>query len=72
MKPAPVVLITGAAAGIGRATALAFAHAGYRIVATDLRADRGPALLAELKAAGADARFVVADHAKEADSAQAV
>ncbi len=72
MKPAPVVLITGAAAGIGHATALAFARAGYRIVATDLRADRGPALLAALQAAGADAHFVAADHAKEADTARAV
>lgn len=72
MKPAPVVLITGAAAGIGKATALAFARAGYRIVATDLRADRGPGLLAELQALGAEARFVAADHAKEADAAKAV
>jgi NAD(P)-dependent dehydrogenase (short-subunit alcohol dehydrogenase family) len=72
MKPAPVVLITGAAAGIGKATALAFAHAGYRIVATDLDASRGEALLTELKATGAEARFVVADHAKEADTAKSV
>ena len=72
MKPAPVVLITGAAAGIGHATALAFARAGYRIVATDLRADRGPALLNALQAVGAEARFVVADQAQEADTARAV
>jgi NAD(P)-dependent dehydrogenase (short-subunit alcohol dehydrogenase family) len=72
MQSSPVVLITGAAAGIGHATALAFARAGYRIVATDLRADRGPALLAALQAAGADARFVAADHAKEADTVRAV
>ena len=52
MKPAPVVLITGAAAGIGKATALAFARLGYRLLVTDLKAESGPPLLAELKAAG--------------------
>ena len=72
MPPAPVVLITGAAAGIGRATAVAFARAGYRIVATDLKPASGPALLAELKAAGADARYLTADHAREADTVGAV
>lgn len=72
MKPAPVVLITGAAAGIGKATALAFARRGYRILATDLKAESGPPLVAELKAAGGDARYVVADQAKEADAILAV
>ena len=65
MKPAPVVLITGAAAGIGLATALAFARAGYRIVGTDLKAESGPALLAAVQAAGAEARYLAADHARE-------
>ena len=72
MKPARVVLITGAAAGIGKATALAFARLGYRLVVTDLKAESGPALLAELKAAGGDARYVVADQAKETDAILAV
>ena len=72
MKPAPVVLITGAAAGIGKATALAFARLGYRLLVTDLKAESGPPLLAELKAAGGDARYVVADQAKEADAILAV
>lgn len=72
MTPSPVVLITGAAAGIGKATALAFARAGYRIVATDLDAARGAVLLGELKTLGADARFVQADHAREADTVKAV
>jgi NAD(P)-dependent dehydrogenase (short-subunit alcohol dehydrogenase family) len=72
MKPAPVVLITGAAAGIGKATALAFARLGYRLILTDLKAESGPALLAEIKAAGGDARYVVADQSKEADAILAV
>jgi NAD(P)-dependent dehydrogenase (short-subunit alcohol dehydrogenase family) len=72
MKPAPVVLITGAAAGIGKATALAFARRGYRLVVTDLKAECGPALLADLQSAGGDARYVVADQSKEADVIRAV
>ena len=68
MKAAPVVFITGAAAGIGKATALAFARLGYRLVVTDLKAESGPGLLAELKAAGGEARYLVADQAKEADA----
>lgn len=68
----PVVLITGAAAGIGRATACAFAGAGYRVVATDRQAGAGPALLAELRALGVEAEFVEADHGTEAGCARAV
>ncbi|MBF6605657.1 MAG: SDR family oxidoreductase [Chloroflexi bacterium] len=40
---APVVLVTGASSGIGRATAEAFAGAGY-LVAVNYRTQRGPAL----------------------------
>jgi NAD(P)-dependent dehydrogenase (short-subunit alcohol dehydrogenase family) len=72
MKLTPVVLITGAAAGIGKATALGFARLGYRLVVTDLQADSGPQLLAEIKAVGAEARYVVADHAKEGGAILAV
>ncbi len=72
MKPAPVVLITGAAAGIGKATALAFARRGYRLVVTDLQAGSGPGLLEELRAAGGEARYVVADQSKESDAILAV
>lgn len=68
----PVVIITGAAAGIGRATARAFAQAGYRIVAADNQAEAGPALIAELRALGAEATFVAADQALEADGARVV
>lgn len=57
----PVVLITGALAGIGRATAVAFAHEGARIVVSGRRADTGAALAAELTALGAETVFVQAD-----------
>jgi NAD(P)-dependent dehydrogenase (short-subunit alcohol dehydrogenase family) len=57
----PVVLITGALTGIGRATAFAFARAGARLVVSGRRAEQGAALEAELREAGAEAVFVQAD-----------
>jgi len=63
----PVVLITGALAGIGRATALAFAHEGARIVISGRRDDTGQALAAELRGIGAEAEFVRADVRHEDD-----
>ncbi|OUL68250.1 SDR family NAD(P)-dependent oxidoreductase [Paraburkholderia hospita] len=57
----PVVLITGALTGIGRATAFAFARAGARLVVSGRRAAEGAALEAELREAGAEALFVKAD-----------
>ncbi len=48
-----VVIVTGAAAGIGRATALRFAAEGAKVAAWDVQAAAGEALLAELKQAGA-------------------
>jgi NAD(P)-dependent dehydrogenase (short-subunit alcohol dehydrogenase family) len=57
----PVVLITGALTGIGRATAFAFANEGARIVVSGRRDDTGEALVTELRALGAEAEFVRAD-----------
>ncbi len=47
----PVVLITGALTGIGRATALAFAQEGARIVVSGRRDQEGHALTQELRCA---------------------
>jgi len=63
----PVVLITGALAGIGRATALAFAAEGARLVVSGRRADAGNALAAELRDLGVEAEFVNADVRHEDD-----
>jgi NAD(P)-dependent dehydrogenase (short-subunit alcohol dehydrogenase family) len=63
----PVVLITGALTGIGRATALAFARDGARIVVSGRRDEAGRALAAELKALGAEAEFLHADVRREDD-----
>jgi NAD(P)-dependent dehydrogenase (short-subunit alcohol dehydrogenase family) len=57
----PVVLITGALTGIGRATAFAFANEGARIVVSGRRDATGEALVAELRSLGAQAEFVRAD-----------
>jgi NAD(P)-dependent dehydrogenase (short-subunit alcohol dehydrogenase family) len=57
----PVVLITGALTGIGRATALAFAKNGARLVVSGRREAEGKALEAELRGAGAEAAFIQAD-----------
>jgi NAD(P)-dependent dehydrogenase (short-subunit alcohol dehydrogenase family) len=63
----PVVLITGALAGIGRATALAFGREGARVVVSGRRDDAGQALAAELRTLGAEAEFVRADVRREQD-----
>jgi 3-oxoacyl-[acyl-carrier protein] reductase len=61
-------LITGAATGIGRATALLFAQAGANVAINHLgQAADAQTLLAELKAAGVKAWAVEADVSKAAD-----
>jgi NAD(P)-dependent dehydrogenase (short-subunit alcohol dehydrogenase family) len=57
----PVILITGALTGIGRATAFAFAERGARLVVSGRREAEGRALEAELRQRGADAVFIRAD-----------
>ena len=56
-----VILITGALTGIGRATALAFAHNGARIVVSGRREQEGHALASELRSLGTEAEFIRAD-----------
>jgi NAD(P)-dependent dehydrogenase (short-subunit alcohol dehydrogenase family) len=63
----PVVLITGALTGIGRAAALAFAEGGSRIVVSGRHEEAGQALATELRALGAEAEFVRADVRREDD-----
>ena len=63
----PVVLITGALTGIGRATAVAFAKDGARVIASGRREAEGKALEAELRDLGAEAAFIPADVRHEDD-----
>ena len=57
----PVVLITGALTGIGRATALAFAREGARVVVSGRHDEEGKKLAVEMRKLGAEAEFVRAD-----------
>src|SRR6266576_5644621 len=63
----PVVLITGALTGIGRATAVIFAQEGAHLVVSGRRDKDGQELAAELQALGAEAIFVRADVRNEDD-----
>lgn len=63
----PVVLITGALTGIGRATAIAFAKEGARLSISGRSEEAGQALSAELRALGAEAEFTRVDVRSEAD-----
>src|ERR1700677_2032467 len=62
-----VVLITGALTGIGRATAVAFANKGAKVVVSGRHDDKGQELATELRALGAEAEFVRADVQNEDD-----
>ena len=64
MNP-PVVLITGALTGIGRATAVAFAQGGARVVAAGRHDDAGQQLAEELRALGSEAEYVNVDVRRE-------
>ncbi len=63
----PVVLITGALTGIGRAAAIIFAQEGARVVVSGRRDKQGKELVAELQALGAEAIFVRTDVRKDED-----
>ena len=63
----PVILITGALTGIGRATAIAFAESGARLVVSGRREAEGNALASELRELGAQAHFIRADVRHDGD-----
>ena len=66
-----VAIITGAATGIGRATALLFAREGASVVVADINEDDAQRTVADIKGEGADARFVRTD-VSEAEDVQAL
>jgi 3-oxoacyl-[acyl-carrier protein] reductase len=55
------VLITGGGIGIGRATALSFARAGYTVIVTDVLENEGKMVAAEIEQNGGVAEFHVLD-----------
>ena len=62
-----VVLVLGGNAGIGRATAEAFAREGAKVVVAARREDQGVAVVQAIQKAGGTAKFIRTDVAKEAD-----
>lgn len=62
-----IALITGAAAGIGRATALKFASEGAKVVASDVNVKGGEETVEIIKKAGGEAIFVKSDVSQSAD-----
>ncbi|CRM61141.1 short chain dehydrogenase [Pseudomonas sp. FH4] len=65
-----VALVTGAANGIGRATALAFAQEGLKVVVADLDVAGGEGTVALIREAGGEAVFVRCNVTLEADVQQ--
>lgn len=63
-----VAIITGAASGIGRATAELFAEKGAKVVVADINSAEGERTVSKIRAQGGEARFVLADISKETDA----
>jgi NAD(P)-dependent dehydrogenase (short-subunit alcohol dehydrogenase family) len=62
-----VALVTGAAQGMGRDSAVRFAAAGASVVVADVADERGRGVAEAIRASGGTAEFVHADVTREAD-----
>lgn len=62
-----VAIVTGAASGIGRATAELLAREGATVIVSDVDADGGARTVEAIRAAGGAAEFVAADVSREED-----
>ena len=62
-----VALVTGGSSGIGRASALAFAREGARVVVADVIVEGSEETVGLIKKAGGEAVFVKADVSKAAE-----
>jgi NAD(P)-dependent dehydrogenase (short-subunit alcohol dehydrogenase family) len=65
---AKVAIVTGAASGIGRATAELFAEEGAKVVVADIDSAGGEQTVSNILSKGGEARFVRADISKEEDA----
>lgn len=66
-----VAIVTGAAMGMGEATARLFADAGAKVVVADFNSELGEAVAADIRSNGGDAQFVKVDISK-GDQAEAM
>jgi NAD(P)-dependent dehydrogenase (short-subunit alcohol dehydrogenase family) len=67
-----VAVVTGAATGLGRQIALLYAREGARVAVADVRGEEGERTVADIAAAGGDARFFQTDVASSASVRAAV
>jgi NAD(P)-dependent dehydrogenase (short-subunit alcohol dehydrogenase family) len=62
-----VALVTGAGSGIGKASALAFAREGAKVVVEDIVVDAGEQTANAIMESGGEATFIKADVARAAE-----
>jgi NAD(P)-dependent dehydrogenase (short-subunit alcohol dehydrogenase family) len=63
-----VAIVTGAAMGMGEATARVFAAAGAKVIVSDINAEGGEAAAEQIRQDGGEATFVRTDVSKAADA----
>lgn len=67
-----VALVTGAASGIGRATATLFAEEGASVFLTDVNEEAGRAAVLSIQEQGGSALFLTADVSQESECCRVV
>ncbi len=60
-----VIIVTGAGSGIGRATAIAFAQEGAKVVVSDFHEQEGQETVSQIRSLGAEAYFIKCDVSQE-------